>query len=512
MRMHHRFIEFRFADFAVETDLHVAYETEAVDFGFERADAVRQSFRQHRHNETRKVHRCSALLRFVIQRRAGFHVMRDIGDRYNQPEAAAVGFAPDRVVEIFRVFAIDGDQRQLTQIDAPRDVAIRDLQRHRGGLSDHVRRKFMRQIMPVDGRFDHQRRRQLVAEHCKHAADRRPIRVRRMHDLADHQLAAAGVHPRVDGDLYVALDAGVVRYDITDASLQREPADQPIDAALQHFHDGALATAAAIDAGDAGHHPVAVQHLAHFHRRQEQVVAGARVGTQKTEAVGIRDYRAGDQIHPCRRQITAASILQQLTVAQHRGEALVERIAAFGRLQAEVFAQALSEHRAIGVCEQLQDRFAAGDGVGVARRFTGSMRVVQRDGLHSPCFIRTRLAGGSAHRWLGCALPGKRIGQPWGSLGGLAGGLGAASGFCWPARLRRLGRRLRCVRFTRLGRRDFARVVAGGSGACRRFGRGAVRGARGARASGLLGGFRHWQRVYVGGRGSGPIPGEADAL
>ena len=42
----------------------------------------------------------------------GTHVMRDVGDRDDQAEAVAVGFAIDRVVEILGVLAVDGDQRQ----------------------------------------------------------------------------------------------------------------------------------------------------------------------------------------------------------------------------------------------------------------------------------------------------------------------------------------------------------------------------------------------------------------
>ena len=56
------------------------------------------------------------MLRFPVQRRARRDVTGDVGDRDDQPPAAAHRFAPHRVVEIARIFAVDRDQRQLAQI------------------------------------------------------------------------------------------------------------------------------------------------------------------------------------------------------------------------------------------------------------------------------------------------------------------------------------------------------------------------------------------------------------
>ena len=434
VRMHHRFIELRPADFAIETDLHVADEAQTVELRIQRADAIRQRFRQHRHDESREIHRSRAFLRFVVERRARTHVMRHIGNRDDQPETVPARFAPHRIVEILGVLAVDGHQRQLAQIDAAGDVAFGHLQRHRGGFGDHLRREFMRQVVAMDRGFHHQRGRELVAEHGEHAADRRAVGVGRMHDLAHHQLAVLRIEARVGRDLHVALDAGIVGLHITDAGFQREAADQPAQAALQHLDDDAFAAAATVDAGDAGHHPVAVQHLAHFQRRQEQVVAlaGAGFGTQETEPVRIGDHGPGDQVHARGGQIAAAAVLQQLTVAQHRAEALAQRVAALGRVQAEAFGHVLGHHRAVGVAEQLEDGFAAGDGIGVARSFAGGVRVA--DGRGGAC------VGLSSGLRLGTALCRKGIGQPRRGFGRLAGrfariagisGFGGTTGFRW---------------------------------------------------------------------------------
>ena len=57
VRAHHRRIELRARDFAVAVDLHVAHHAQALDLRIQRADAVRQRLRQHRHDEAGEIHR-----------------------------------------------------------------------------------------------------------------------------------------------------------------------------------------------------------------------------------------------------------------------------------------------------------------------------------------------------------------------------------------------------------------------------------------------------------------------
>ncbi len=192
----------------------------------------------------------------------------------------------------------------------------------------------------MDRRFHRQRRRELVAEHGQHASDRRAMRIGCMHDLAHDQLSVLRIHPLVGGDLDVALDAPVVGHDVADAGFEREAPDQAVQPALEHFDDHALAAAAPVDIGHAAEHAVAMHGLAHFGRRQEQVVADAALRTQETEAFGIRDHRAGDQVQPFGRRVRALAVLQQLAVADHRAEALAEGIETVRRGEARVPAPA----------------------------------------------------------------------------------------------------------------------------------------------------------------------------
>ncbi len=105
--------------------------------------------------------------------------MRDIGDRDDQAEAVAVGFAPDRVIEILGVLAIDGDQRDGAQVEPLEDVGLLHVQWHRGRLREHLRRKLVRDLVAMDRRFDRQRCGQLVTKYRQHLADRRAMLVLR---------------------------------------------------------------------------------------------------------------------------------------------------------------------------------------------------------------------------------------------------------------------------------------------------------------------------------------------
>ena len=72
-------------------------------------------------------------------------------------------------------------------------------------------------------------------------------------------------------------------------------------------------------------HAVAVQHLVHFARRQEQVVA-AVVGNQEAEAVGMALHRAGDEIELGDDAKLALAVDEQLAVALQRFHARIEQM------------------------------------------------------------------------------------------------------------------------------------------------------------------------------------------
>ena len=428
VRVHHCFVEARMDDLAFAVHLHVADKAHAVDLGHQRADAVGQRLRQHRHHEPGEVDRGRALLRFIVQRRTGTHVIGDVGDRHDQAEAFGIGFAVDRVVEVLGVLTIDGDQRRIAQVFAVADLFGCDHHRHGGGFSQHFSRELERQLMAVDGGFHHQRGRQLVAEYGDDAADRRAAGVRRLGQLADHQLAVAGIAGLVGRDLHVALHALVVGHHVVDAELDAEAADQAAHATLEHTRDARLATATTIDAGHVDQHAVAMQHLAHFERRQEQIVATFD-RAQEAEPFRVGDHHAGDQVDRLQRRETATAVLHQLAVTAHRAQALAQSIGTVRFGQAEVDGDLFGGLRAIAAVKQLQDRLTAGDRLRIA------LGLACGEGVDLDLTVergRMRAAAGRDRpgmRRLGAALVAARrlsgvqgFGHPGWQLAGLLGG------------------------------------------------------------------------------------------
>src|SRR6185437_4280652 len=93
----------------------------AIDARFQRTKLVRQRLGQHRYHAIGEVNRIAALLGLAIQRIVRSYVPGDIGDRDDRvPTILLFGIAlgPDRVVEIARIGAVDGNERDRAQIIA----------------------------------------------------------------------------------------------------------------------------------------------------------------------------------------------------------------------------------------------------------------------------------------------------------------------------------------------------------------------------------------------------------
>ena len=412
MRTHHGFVERGARDPPLAIDLHVANETQPIHFRIERADAVRQGLRQHRHHEAGEIHRGGAFLRFLVQRKARSHVVRDIGDGDDQTEAALARLAPHRVVEILGVLAVDGDQRHGAQIHARSGCRRVHAQGHGAGFIQRLLRELVRQSVTVDRGFHHERGRELVAQHREDLAEGRTTRARRLDDLAHHELALARPFARVGRDHHVMQYAAVVGRHQADAVAFAIAPDDAGQAAFQHFHDRAFAPTAPIHAGDAGQHAIAMHGLAQFARRQEQIVT-AGFGAQKAEAFGIGDHRARDQVEPLRHGVVAAPVGEQLPVAQHCCEALGQGIEPVRRRQGQALRDLLRIQRAIGLGQQREDRLTAGDGVFVTQRFTFGVRI---EGWRRA--MRSARRRGRCHAARRLARPRRRIeldrpGQAW---------------------------------------------------------------------------------------------------
>src|SRR5689334_20007 len=103
------------------------------------------------------------------------------------------------------------------------------------------------------------------------------------------------------------MQAPIIGYHHDDAILDEYATDDARNAAFEHLADRSLLAPAPVDADDAREHAIAVQHLAHLGGREIQILALVRcaiVGTQETEAFGVGNDGAGNQIEFFRYTVT----------------------------------------------------------------------------------------------------------------------------------------------------------------------------------------------------------------
>jgi hypothetical protein len=111
------------------------------------APVVGQLLRQHGHDTIREIDTVAARARRAVEGRARPHIPGDVGNLHDQAEAVAVRFGEDRIVEIPRIFAVDGDQRNVPQVFTPVEGNSPGI----AGLHQSVVRKCHRNVMRVDG-------------------------------------------------------------------------------------------------------------------------------------------------------------------------------------------------------------------------------------------------------------------------------------------------------------------------------------------------------------------------
>ena len=184
----------------------------------------------------------------------------------------------------------------------------------------------MRQIVLAQRDLDLHAGIGVAPEHLDDADDRLALRRRLLDDLDDDDVAGlrraalAGRHEQV------LVDAAVLGDDECDAALLVQAADDRPVGAHEHVDDLALGPPAAIGADAARGRAVAVQHLVHLARIEEEVRA-AVVGHEKSEAVRMALHGAGDEVELRDDAELALAVREQLAVALHRVDAAEERIA-----------------------------------------------------------------------------------------------------------------------------------------------------------------------------------------
>ena len=203
---------------AVAIDLHQAGLHEPIDVRIEAAQPGRQLRRKHVDRALGKVHRRAAVVGLAIERAALLHVVRDVGDVHAQPEMAVRQLLDrDRVVEVARVLAVDGDGDDVAEVGAPADVALGYRSALLDGFGDGLGRVRVGNAVLADDDFGVDAGRIDVAEHVGHAADRAARGRRPARELDDDHLAGrrAAFLPGRDEDVHE--HAAIERHDVSHA-------------------------------------------------------------------------------------------------------------------------------------------------------------------------------------------------------------------------------------------------------------------------------------------------------
>jgi hypothetical protein len=377
----HRFVEAVVGHFAGFGDGHLANHGQTIDLRVQRAQAVGQLLRQHRHHALGEVHRVAANLSFGIQCRTELHVAGYVGNRHvqlpaagEQAQLARTGFAIDRVIEVASIFAVDGDERQMTQIDALLFVFFFDFRLELGGFFQYRFRPDVRNIVGTQGDIDFHARRHVVTHDLDHVALRLEAWRRPVSDLHFDELTdlRAGVAAR--RHQHFLLDLRVVGNHETDAAFFEVTADDGFVSAGNHFDDHAFAATATVQAGNTGQGTVAVEHQTHLRRAHEQVVT-AVVRHQEAETVTVTADATQDQVELVHRRIRATTGVDQLGIALHGAQAAAQGFDLVFCGQTKLFHQLLAVSRRTPISKVLKDQFAARNGVFIFFRFTSGLGI-----------------------------------------------------------------------------------------------------------------------------------------
>jgi len=226
----------------------------------------------------------------------------------------------------------------------------------------------------ANGDIDFHARRHVVTQHLDHAPDRRGALARLLDDFHRNDLAVAGTAGLALGNGDVIGNALVVRGDEVHAALAVVAPHHVPGVALEHLDHVPLAAPATVHTGNPNQHPVAMEQGMHLPRRQVDIVP-ALVRDQEAEAVLMADDTPGNQVELVRQGVAVAAVAHQLAVTHHGIEAPAQGLDALLVADAQQLLHILAPHRPVGLGDDIQDVFAAGDRLFVAFRFAARMGI-----------------------------------------------------------------------------------------------------------------------------------------
>ena len=227
--------------------------------------------------------------------------MAHVGNRDDEPEAAAVALAIHGVVEVLGGLAVDRHERQPAQVNPALGILLANFVGKTRCRAPRFGRELERHAVLAQRDLDLHPRIAVVAENLDDTADRRTVLGGLGDELRGHHLPwlRSPVPAGLEQD--VRADAAVGGRDEPEAALLVQSTDDAFLRALGDLDDRPLRPAASIDAALPHHHAVAVKHAAHLVRREVEVRA-ARIRNDEAKPVGMRRDTAGDEIELVRNE------------------------------------------------------------------------------------------------------------------------------------------------------------------------------------------------------------------
>ena len=148
-------------------------------------------------------------------------------------------FDVDGIVQVFRIFAVNREDRLVTKVDATDEVFLIRLVRHRVRLRDHVLRELRRNAVFIDDRQDVDAWVVLMPDDADDVTGTGEASVRILRDAHDDFMSVDGTERFFRVDDRPEVDALVIRLDegelVESTARERIRPDELGESSLQYF-------------------------------------------------------------------------------------------------------------------------------------------------------------------------------------------------------------------------------------------------------------------------------------
>ena len=194
--------------------------------------------------------------------------MAHVSNGYQQAPALAApdldGLAIHGIVKVAGILAVDGDEWNIREIDAPALIERAHRVGQRLGLRQTGLRKLMRHAIFAHRDLHLHAGIVHLAQHFDHAPHGLTKQGRRLGQLHHHHLAGGSGSRGALGDQYVLAVALVLGGHQPNATFLQQPADDGLRWPFNDLQHTPLGPTTLVLAHDAHTHPILVQHGAHF--------------------------------------------------------------------------------------------------------------------------------------------------------------------------------------------------------------------------------------------------------